>query len=294
MISDTGLVSQAAPTLTPRDFDQIRRLAYDQFGLELRPGKEPLVSARLSKIIRAMNLKSFQQYCDFLVADKSGEALTAMIDALTTNHTSFFREQAHFDFLKSAILPALKLRARISIWSVACSTGEEPYSIAFCLMQNLSQQELSRAHILATDISTKVLRIAKAGEYAGERFPGSLLQQVRPHLTKSTQKSDALFQVKKEVRDLVEFRRQNLMQDFSNLGPFPLIFCRNVMIYFDSSTQQELVRRLTDALEPDGYLFVGHAESLNRIRHSLEYIQPAIYRKQKRNRDLKNRARVGL
>jgi hypothetical protein len=132
------------------------------------------------------------------------------------------------------------------------------------------------------------------GEYAGERFAGSLLQQVRPHLTKSTQKSSASFQVKKEVRDLVEFRRQNLMQDFSNLGPFPLIFCRNVMIYFDSSTQQELVRRLTDALEPDGYLFVGHAESLNRIQHSLEYIQPAIYRKQERNRSLKNRARVGL
>jgi chemotaxis protein methyltransferase CheR len=294
MIGDTGLVSLAAPAMTPREFDQIRRLAHDQFGIELRPGKEQLVSARLSKIIRTMNLKSFQQYCDFLLADKSGEALTAMIDALTTNHTSFFREQAHFDFLKSAILPALKLRPRISIWSVACSTGEEPYSIVFCLMQNLSQQELRRTHILATDISTKALRIAKAGEYAGERFPGSLLQQVRPYLTKSTQKSAASFQVKKEVRDLVEFRRQNLMQDFSNLGPFPLIFCRNVMIYFDSSTQQELVRRLTDALEPDGYLFVGHAESLNRIQHSLEYIQPAIYRKQERNRSLKNRARVGL
>jgi len=292
MIGNISSPSLTLPTLTPREFDQIRRLAYDQFGLELRPGKEQLVSARLSKIIRAMNLKSFQQYYDFLLADKSGEALTAMIDALATNHTSFFREQAHFDFLKSIILPSLKLHPRICIWSAACSTGEEPYSIAFCLMQNLSPQELSRTRLLATDISTKVLRIAEAGEYSAERFAGPLIHQLRPHLVKSEQKPGASFRVKKEVRDLVEFRRQNLMQNFAHLGTFPLIFCRNVMIYFDSLTQQELVRRLTDALEPEGYLFIGHSESLNRIQHSLEYIQPAIYRKRASSDSSKNRGRV--
>lgn len=271
--------SMTVPALTAREFDQIRRLAYDQFGLELRPGKESLVSARLSKIIRAMHFKSFQQYYDFLLADKSGEALTAMIDALTTNHTSFFREQGHFDFLKSSILPALKLRPRISVWSAACSTGEEPYSIAVCLAQNLAAHELTKVRILATDISTRVLRIAQAGEYPPERFPEAVIHQLRPYLTRTDKKSDSAFVVKREVRDLVEFRRQNLMQSFGHLGSFPLIFCRNVMIYFDSPTQQELVRRLTDALEPGGYLFIGHAESLNRIQHSLEYIQPAIYRK---------------
>jgi chemotaxis protein methyltransferase CheR len=271
--------SITVPALTAREFDQIRRLAYDQFGLELRPGKESLVSARLSKIIRAMHLKSFQQYYDFLLADKSGEALTAMIDALTTNHTSFFREQGHFDFLKNSILPTLKLRPRISVWSAACSTGEEPYSIAVCLAQSLAAHELSKVRILATDISTRVLRIAEAGEYPPERFPEAVIHQLRPYLTRGDKKSDSSFVVKREVRDLVEFRRQNLMQSFGHLGSFPLIFCRNVMIYFDSATQQQLVRRLADALEPGGYLFIGHAESLNRIQHPLEYIQPAIYRK---------------
>jgi chemotaxis protein methyltransferase CheR len=138
MIAESKLASLSIPDLTAREFDQIRRLAYDHFGLELRLGKEQLVSARLSKIVRALNLKSYQQYCDFLLADKSGEALTAMIDALTTNHTSFFREQEHFEFLKNKILPTLRHRARLAIWSAACSSGEEPYSIAFCLMQTLS------------------------------------------------------------------------------------------------------------------------------------------------------------
>lgn len=273
------LISGSAPVLTAREFDQIRRLAYDQFGLELRPGKESLVSARLSKILRTMNFKSFQQYYDFLLADKSGEALTAMIDALTTNHTSFFREQAHFDFLKNTVLPALKTRPSISVWSAACSTGEEPYSIAVCFMQNMALQQPGKLRILATDISTRVLRIAEAGEYPAERFPDTVMHQLRPYLTRSEKKSESSFVVKKEVRDLVEFRRQNLMQSFSHLGSFPLIFCRNVMIYFDSVTQQELVRRLADTLEPGGYLFIGHAESLNRIQHSLEYVQPAIYKK---------------
>jgi chemotaxis protein methyltransferase CheR len=272
-------ISGSVPALSAREFDQIRRLAYDQFGLELRPGKESLVSARLSKILRTMNFKSFQQYYDFLLADKSGEALTAMIDALTTNHTSFFREQAHFDFLKNTILPSLKNRPSFSVWSAACSTGEEPYSIAVCFMQNTPTHEAVKLRILATDISTRVLRTAEAGEYPAERFPATVMHQLRPYLTRSEKKSENSFVVKKEVRNLVEFRRQNLMQSFSHLGSFPLIFCRNVMIYFDSATQQELVRRLADALEPGGYLFIGHAESLNRIQHSLEYVQPAIYRK---------------
>jgi chemotaxis protein methyltransferase CheR len=287
MIAESKLASLSIPDLTAREFDQIRRLAYDHFGLELRLGKEQLVSARLSKIVRALNLKSYQQYCDFLLADKSGEALTAMIDALTTNHTSFFREQEHFEFLKNKILPTLRHRARLAIWSAACSSGEEPYSIAFCLMQTLSQPELARTRILATDISTRVLRIAEKGEYSAERFDNVLLQQIRNYVSK-TGSTDASFRVRPEVRNLVEFRRQNLIECFSHLGSFPLIFCRNVMIYFDTNTQQELVRRLTDCLEPDGYLFIGHAESLNRIQHSLQYVQPAVYRK------LKDRVRTAL
>lgn len=293
MIAETKLVSLAIPALNSREFDQIRRLAYGHFGLELRPGKEQLVSARLSKLLRALNLRSYQQYCDFVAADKSGEALIAMIDALTTNHTSFFREQAHFEFLKHKVIPVLRNRARISVWSAACSSGEEPYSIAFCLMQNLSQAELGKTQILGTDISTRVLRVAEKGEYRAERFDRLLLQQVRPYVNK-TGSTEISFRVKPEIRSLVEFRRQNLMDNFSHLGLFPLIFCRNVMIYFDGDTQQKLIRRLTDSLEPGGYIFIGHAESLNRIQHGLQYVQPAIYRKPVSESAFKDRVQAGL
>jgi chemotaxis protein methyltransferase CheR len=278
--NEPELTATLVPRLSSCEFDQIRRLAYDQFGLELREGKEQLVSARLAKLMRALKLTSFQQYYDYLLADRSGEALTAMIDALTTNHTSFFREPAHFDFLRSTVLPQLQHRKQIAIWSAACSSGEEPYSIAFCLLQYFVKQAVAPSiRILATDISTRVLDGARRAAYPEERFTGLPIQELRPFLMRGTESWKGWYRVKQQVRDLIEFRRLNLMDEFSQLGSFPVIFCRNVMIYFDKTTQESLVHRLTDCLEPGGYLLIGHAESLNRIKHRLHYIQPAIYRK---------------
>ena len=279
MTSESELAS-FVPRLSAREFDQIRRLAYEQFGLELREGKEQLVSARLSKLMRALKLSSFQQYFDYLLADRSGEALTAKIDALTTNHTSFFREPAHFDFLRSTVLPQLQSREQIAIWSAACSTGEEPYTIAFCLLQYFARQcSTPSIRILATDISTRVLAGARRAAYPEERFTGVPVQELRPFLMRGTEKWKGWYRVKQQVRDLVEFRRLNLMSSFSQVGLFPVIFCRNVMIYFDKTTQESLVQRLADCLEPGGCLLIGHAESLNRINHQLQYVQPAVYRK---------------
>jgi chemotaxis protein methyltransferase CheR len=292
MSVETGIAAQNIPALKPREFEQIRRLAYDQFGLELRAGKEQLVSARLAKIIRASNFRSFQQYYDFLVRDSTGEALTAMIDALTTNHTGFFREPAHFDFLKSRILPDLKSRDYVSIWSAACSSGEEPYSIAFCLMQNLSTRQISRVRILATDISTKALSQAEKGVYPSERLTKPMQQELKPYLLYGEEGAKGHFRVRKEIRNLVDFRRLNLMHSLSHLGQFQIIFCRNVMIYFDKATQQDLVRRLSDCLEPGGHLLTGHAESLNRIEHDLQYVQPAVYQKRLQGRGGLERARI--
>jgi chemotaxis protein methyltransferase CheR len=263
--------------LTAREFDQFRRLAYEQFGLDLRDGKETLVSARLGKKIRELNFRSFQEYYRHVLEDRTGEALIALIDALTTNHTSFFREPAHFDFLGQTILPRLRDRERISIWSAACSTGEEPYSIAFCLLENLGEASLSRVHILATDISTKVLANAQRGAYPAERFEGVPKQQLRRYLLRGEGRWADWYRVKPEVRAAVEFRRLNLMERFSHLGPFSVIFCRNVMIYFDKPTQQDLVNRLAGCLEPGGHLLIGHSESLNGVEHQLKYIRPAIY-----------------
>ena len=265
--------------LTAHEFDQFRKLAYDEFGLDLRPGKEQLVSARLAKKMRELHLHSYRDYYQHVVADKSKEALVAMIDALTTNHTSFFRESAHFDFLRHTILPTLRTRDRIAIWSAACSTGEEPYSILFSLLDELGLASLPRINILATDISTRVLATAKRGAYPAERFRDFPPQQLRPYLLRGDQQWKNWYLVKKEIRAAVSFQRFNLMERIPHASTFPVIFCRNVMIYFDRLTQQNLVKRLAGHLEPGGYLMIGHAESLNGIEHSLQYIRPAIYRR---------------
>lgn len=265
--------------LTPSEFEQFRKLAYEQFGLDLRAGKEQLVSSRLSKRMRELGIHSYKDYYRHVVEDHTGEALAGLIDALTTNHTSFFREMAHFEFMRQTIIPALANRDHISIWSGASSTGEEPYSIAFYLLQELGFQALPRIRILATDISRRVLAAAQRGVYAAERFREVPPDRLKAFLQKSTIDGKDTFQVRKEIRDIVTVRRLNLMHSFDAQGKFPVIFCRNVMIYFDRQTQQDLVCRLSACLEPGGYLFIGHAESLNGLSIPLSYVRPAIYRK---------------
>jgi chemotaxis protein methyltransferase CheR len=266
-------------SLTASEFEKIRQLAHQEFGLDLHSGKEALVSARLQKEIRELGFRSFQEYYSHVLEDRSGEALTAMIDALTTNHSGFFREPAHFEFLRHTILPELRKRDRIAIWSAACSSGEEPYTIAFCLLEQLDAVEFSKVRILATDISTKVLAYAERGAYPSERFQGIPAYEMRRYLLRGSDRWKDWYRVKPEVRAAVEFQRLNLMEPVSHLGQFPVIFCRNVMIYFDRPTQEALVNRLAGCLEPGGYLLVGHAESLNGLEHPLRYVSPAIYRK---------------
>jgi chemotaxis protein methyltransferase CheR len=265
--------------LTAREFDQFRKLAYDTAGIDLQPGKEQLVSSRLSKRMRELNLRSYEAYYEYVQVDKSGDALIAMIDALTTNHTCFFREMAHFDFLRKTILPELSHRDRISIWCAASSTGEEPYSIAVSVLEELGMGALSKLNILGTDISTRVLATAQKGMYPAERFRDVSLQQLRPYLLRGDGKWKDWYQIRKEVRAAIRFERLNLMEQFSHAALFPVIFCRNVMIYFDRRTQEDLVQRLSQFLEPGGYLLIGHAESLNGIEHPLQYLRPATYRK---------------
>jgi len=261
------------------EFARIRQLAYDTFGLDLRAGKETLVSARLGKQIRNSGCRSFDEYYRHVVADSTGESLVNLIDALTTNHTSFFRESAHFDFVRKTCLPEWKNRPSIGVWSAACSSGEEPYSIAMCLLEELGQVAPGRVRILATDISTRVLAAAERGIYPAERFAGLSATQLRSYWLRGEGDWAGRYRAKKEMRALIEFRRLNLLDPVSQIGRFALIFCRNVMIYFDRPTQQRVVEHLTDCLEPGGYLLTGHAESLTGIEHGLRYVQPAVYRK---------------
>ncbi len=277
----TGLQSPGTTItecLRPREFELIRRVVYKQFGIDLQ-GKEMLVSARLGKKMRALGITSFKDYYEFVNSDGSGEAMTEMVDALTTNHTSFFREPQHFSFLREVIVPGLKSRSPFHIWSAACSTGEEPYSIAFSMVEEFGEAANLRVSILATDVSTCVLQTAERGIYSASRFRDVSTERIRLHLLRGFGNSKDRYLVKKQPRSLVSFRRLNLMEDFSRLGKFSVIFCRNVMIYFDQPTQQNLVNRLTAQLEPGGYLLIGHAESLSGINHALKYICPATYRK---------------
>jgi chemotaxis protein methyltransferase CheR len=270
--------SATACELRPREFARIQQMTYDFCGVDLH-GKEVLVGARLGKKIRELNIPSFTQYCDCVQQDTSGKLFTEMIDALTTNHTSFFRESRHFDFLRDKIVPGLSEKDPLPIWSAACSSGEEPYSIAFSLIGTLGEQAFSRVSITATDISTRVLDKARKGIYPLSSLSTMSDAMRRECLMKGVGRYDGHCQVRPNVKAMIDFQQLNLLQDCSSVGPFQVIFCRNVMIYFDVQTQQAVVDRLASRLIPGGYLLIGHAESLNGIRHSLQYICTATYRK---------------
>jgi len=264
------------PSLGAPVFEKFRRLAYEKFGLNLTDAKQELVAARLGKKLRELQVPSFEAYYDLVMADRTGESLVALIDALSTNHTSFLREASHFDFLITRVLPSLRKRASIDIWSAPCSTGEEPYSIAVTLLEHLGTPPKPALRIRATDISTKALAIAKKGVYAADRLGSMPAPLIRKYFTKSVAN---VFEISAEVRGMIAFERLNLIDPMRGSRTFPVIFCRNMMIYFDKPTQEKVVRGLSQFLEPGGYLLIGHSESLMGVHHSLEYVQPAIYRK---------------
>jgi chemotaxis protein methyltransferase CheR len=267
------------PVLTAREFSRISTLMHERFGVDLRAGKEGLVAARLGKKLRQGGFTTFSAYFERALADPGGGLLIEMVDALTTNHTSFLREQAHFDFLTGTIAPSIPPATTLQIWSAASSTGEEPYSIA-CVLLAAAGFANRKFHILATDLSTRALDKAKAAVYPAERFRDFPAPWRQAFLTKT---GDGDFRIKPEVAARVEFRRINLVEPITHGRKFHVIFCRNVMIYFDRATQETLVQRLGACLEPGGYLFVGHSETLTGIDHRLEYVKPAIYRNGERN-----------
>jgi chemotaxis protein methyltransferase CheR len=271
------LQAAAEIRLTPAEFTLVRELVRRGFGLNLQEGKETLVAARLSKQIRAGRFRSFTEYFRHVTTDSTGEPLIALIDALTTNHTGFLRERQHFQYLMRVVLPQYLDRPQLSIWSAASSSGEEPYSVLFTLLHALADRPAPKVSILATDISTRVLAAARRAVYPTGRLTGLPAAWLHRFLEK--EEGQSAYRVKDEVAKQVTFRRLNLMEPFSAIGRFPIIFCRNVMIYFDHQTREQLVLRLVERLEPGGYLFVGHAESLLNITHGLDYVGPAIYRR---------------
>lgn len=263
--------------LTPRDFQRITALAKEKFGLDLRPGKEDLVAARLRKKMRELGIHSFREYCEMVTRDASGESVLALMDVLTTNHTAFLREPAHFDFFRRRVAAEFGRRGRVNVWSAACSTGEEPYTLCMAALEELGDP--SRCWVLATDISGRALEAARRGVYEASRVEALPAEWLRRYFLRGEGPAAGKYKIRPEVARMVEFRRLNLVGEWPLFGPFAAIFCRNVMIYFDRPTQEQLVNRLAGLLEPGGYLFVGHAESLTGIEHPLQYVQPAVYRR---------------
>jgi chemotaxis protein methyltransferase CheR len=239
-------------TLTEGEFRQIAELAHERFGLDLKRGKEALVAARLGKRLRQQGFDTFAQYYRHVILDATGEALIELIDALTTNHTSFLRERSHFEFLAQAVSDEFRAKQTLEIWSAACSSGEEPYSIAMCVSSALERSPGRRFRILATDISTKVLASAQRGVYPAERFRDLPDPWQRRFLLRGQGEWNGFFKIKPEVTRQVDFQRLNLIEPFPSRPPFQVIFCRNVMMYFDKPTQQDIVQRLSAAIEPGG------------------------------------------
>ena len=266
------------------DFEKISRLVYEQCGIFLHEGKKELVKARLSKRLRAGSYKSFTDYYHYVTTAEGTEELISMIDSISTNLTSFFREESHFVRLRHILQAGIEKstqrgsKSSFKIWSAGCSTGEEPYTLAITVLEAAGHKPLD-ATILATDISTKVLRVAEAGVYAQERTKGIAPPIMKKYFQLGTGQSEGHVRVKNDLKKMITFRRFNLMDNFGAHNDYDIIFCRNVMIYFDKKTQNVLVNKFYDSLKSGGYFFVGHSESLTGLKHQFNYVEPSVYLK---------------
>ncbi|MDI6402435.1 protein-glutamate O-methyltransferase CheR [Balneolaceae bacterium ANBcel3] len=263
--------------LKSSDFNKIRSVLYDYCGIDMHEGKEALVKARVLKRLRMLKMTTFKEYFDYMESDASGAEFLALVDVLTTNKTSFFRESAHFDFIRSEVIPKIHGQ-NVTWWSAGCSSGEEPVSWAITYLEEKKKGFNGSARILATDISSIVLQKAKRAMYSKENMEGMPDIIRRDYFMRSPMDPD-MYQVKENVRSMIRYGRLNLKEAWPMKGPFHIIMCRNVMIYFDRPTQSKLVDRFCDLLAPGGYLFLGHSESISGSSHGLKNIKPAVYQK---------------
>jgi chemotaxis protein methyltransferase CheR len=264
-------------------FQRFASLAYDKAGISIRPGKEALVAARVAKRQRALSIADPQGYLRYLEEDTSGEELSLFLDVISTHFTSFFREPDHFDLLAAEVSRlAAAGQQRIRLWSAASSTGEEPYTMAMTALGVPGADRLD-LRILATDIAVDTLKKAQAGVYAADR-----IEPVPPPLRARwfTRRGDAkhpegeLYEVKDELKRLVVFRRLNLTSPpYPMSGPLDIVFCRNVLIYFDQPTRQKLISAVERLIAPGGLLCLGHTETLSGIRCNLKLVRPSVFRR---------------
>ena len=273
--------------LSPRDFSRLSRFIYDHCGIKLPPVKRTMIESRLRKRLRALGMSSFSEYCDHILEERGGvEELVAMTDLVTTNKTDFFREPEHFSYLTETVLPEWceatgpRRSLPFNIWSAGCSSGEEPYTMAMVLSEFAAGNPGFDFKISATDISTRVLETAKTAIYAVERIAPVPLALRRKYLLKSRNPGTEVVRIIPELRQKVSFSRLNFMdRAFGWQEPLDVIFCRNVVIYFDRPTQERLINKFCEHLKPGGYLFMGHSETLNGLDVPVVSVYPTVYRR---------------
>lgn len=268
-------------TITDKEFRQLSDYIKRNYGINLKEEKKVLVTGRLQHILQELGCNSFTEYFEYVISEKSGKAITRMIDKITTNHTFFMRESDHFKYFQDTILPQLKEKVvdkDMRIWCAACSSGEEAYTLAMILDDYLGlDKQRWDSKILATDISEHVLAIAKSGIYSADKIEPLPLHWKYSYFNKLS--SDSLV-ISDKIKHEVIFRKFNLMEEvFPFKKKFHVIFCRNVMIYFDHVTKSKLINKMYDQLEYGGYLFLGHSESINRATSKFQYVMPSVYKK---------------
>ena len=279
---DSNMTAAREYAFTRKDFDFLRRLSNDRTGIVVTDDKFDMFYSRLSRRVRALKLGSFAEYCDYVSDHAHDDEMIELVNAVTTNLTAFFRENHHFDFLSETALPEAVRRNKdsrqIRIWSAGCSTGEEPFSLAMTLEEKMALLSGWDARILASDIDSNVLGQASAGIYALSRVEGLASQRLKAFFHKGKGAQLGKARVKQRLRDLIAFQQINLMERLP-VEQQDIIFCRNVIIYFDKETKQRLVERFADVLVDGGYLFIGHSETLYKVTDRFELLGNTIYRK---------------
>ena len=267
---------------TEKDFNFLRKIANEHSGITVSDDKYDMYYARIAKRVRALGLSNFSEYCTYLKNNEDKE-FTNFINSITTNLTSFFREKMHFDYMVSHIIPEFKqkysTKKKLRVWCAAASTGEEPYTIALTLAEqfNLKQWDIS---FLATDIDSNVLATAKRGVYESQRVANVPPKSRKRWFRKGTGENEGTVRVVKELRDLVSFKRLNLIQEWPLSKKIDLIICRNVFIYFDGPTKEMILERFYDLLEDGGYLILGHSESIHSMNNDYKTMGHTIYKKE--------------
>ncbi len=271
-------------TMTEREFRRLSEFVQKECGIKMPSSKKTMMEARLLRRLRSLSLNSYKDYCDYIFSPQGGEnEIPHLFDAISTNTTSFFREPHHFQYLTGSILPKwwqdFGHGRELAVWSAGCSTGEEPYTLAITLAEFNEQFPLFRWFILATDINTQVLDRAAKGIYPEDRLNSIPTHMRKKYLLRSKDRSKKLIRIAASLRERVHFRRLNFMERFGFREPMDLIFCRNVMIYFERQMQERLVRNFLDYLHPWGHLVIGHSESLAGMDLGLQQVAPTVYRK---------------